>query len=285
VPDARGGRKWPYQNAKPVRRRRVVRASEPAAARGVRRREPPAPRLYISPRRARVMLAGAMLLGFVSFSWWAYGSSYLTVGEPQVTGASQLSPQQVRAAAGITGDSIFGLDLEDARERVEALPKVRSATIEKRGWSGVAIHVEERAPSGAWQIEGVNLPVDIDGYILDGEAPADVPVIVEVEPRRVLKPGDRVDAGAVELAARLAQESDTALERRVQALLYRQNSGLTAVFASSDVDGKPLWVTFGDSRDYDYKMATLYVLMEQAREKRLALNAVDLRFGDRLSFN
>ena len=55
----------------------------------------------------------------------------------------------------------------------------------------------------------------------------------------------------------------------MQALLYRQSAGLTAVLSRpQDVDGKPLWVTFGDSRDYDYKVAALYVLMEQAREGR-----------------
>ena len=31
--------------------------------------------------------------------------------------------------------------------------------------------------------------------------------------------------------------------------------------------------------------AALYVLLEQAKERKLALNAVDLRFGNRLSFN
>jgi hypothetical protein len=110
-------------------------------------------------------------------------------------------------------------------------------------------------------------------------------VIVEVDPQGVLRPGDRLDAGAVELAARLLAESDTAFGRRVLGLFYRRSAGLTVVFSAQDIEGKPLWVTFGDSRDYEYKVATLYVLLEQARERQLPLNAVDLRFGERLSFN
>jgi len=110
-------------------------------------------------------------------------------------------------------------------------------------------------------------------------------VIIEVNPKRVLNAGDRIDPGAVELGARLVRESDAAFGRSVMALVYRQNAGLTAVLSGSDIDDHPLWVTFGDSRDYEYKVAALYVLIEQASEQDLTLNAVDLRFGDRLSFN
>ncbi|MEX0750692.1 MAG: hypothetical protein WD359_07765, partial [Dehalococcoidia bacterium] len=103
--------------------------------------------------------------------------------------------------------------------------------------------------------------------------------------RRVLNKGDRIDRGAIQLAARIVDEAETAFGRRVLVLAYRQESGLTVALSSTDINGKPVWVTFGDSRDYDYKIASLYVLLEQAKERDLALNAVDLRFGDRLSFN
>jgi hypothetical protein len=281
--EARTPRKWPYRNANPVRNRRVVKAKE--APRGVQRREDDPQPFRVTSKQARLVLAASMLFGVLSAAWWMYHSSYLTVGEPQVVGASQLTPAQVREAADIDGASVLSLNLDAARERVAELPKVRSATIEKHGWSGVTITIEERVPWGAWQIDGVNVPIDVDGYVLDGEPPANGPVILEVEPHRVLNAGDRLDPGAIELADRLVRESDTAFGRRVLALVYRQNAGLTAVLSATDVDGKPVWVTFGDSRDYEYKVATLYVLMEQAKEKDLALNAVDLRFGDRLSFN
>ena len=68
-------------------------------------------------------------------------------------------------------------------------------------------------------------------------------------------------------------------------MAYRQAAGLTVVLSGGDVDGALIWATFGDSRDYDYKVAALYVLIEQAREADVKLTAVDLRFGSRLSFN
>jgi hypothetical protein len=254
--------------------------------RGVLRREETAPRPWITPMQARFVLLAAVISMGVSFGWWAYHSTYLTVQQVTVVGVTSVPADDIRQAAALLDDSTFGLDLAGAEERVEALPEVRDATVVKVDWNSVRITVEERVVWGSWQMNGVNVPIDIDGYVLDGPpAPEGSPVIVEVEPQRAIKAGDRLDAGAITLADRLLRESDTAFGRPVQALLYRQSAGLTVILAAPDVDGAALWVTFGDSRDYDYKVAALYVLIQQARDSDVALNVVDLRFGDRLSFN
>jgi hypothetical protein len=141
-------------------------------------------------------------------------------------------------------------------------------------------------PWGSWQINGVNVPVDIDGYVLEGvQAPEGAPVIVEVAPQRAISAGDRMDPGAIQLAARLVEESERTFGRTVRGLAYRESAGLTVVLSGADVDSAPVWATFGDSRDYEYKVAALYVLLERARTADLKLTAIDLRFGSRLSFN
>ncbi len=285
MPGARTPGKWPYRAAKPVRGRRVVKTRE-GAPRGVHRRTAPEPQFRITRLQARLVLAAALLAMLGSAAWWGYHSPWVTVEHVQVRGLEQTTPEQVRAAAGVDGASVFGLDLKTAQARVTALPMVKSATVTKDGWNGVTIAVEERTAWGSWQMNGVNVPIDADGYVLEGPpAPAGSPVIVEVNPQRVLNAGDRLDPGAVELAARLVRESDAAFGRTVLALVYRQDAGIIAVLSGSATDDRPLWVTFGDSRDYDYKVAALYVLIQQARDEDLTLNTVDLRFGDRLSFN
>jgi len=285
VVKARIPRKWPYTAAKPGRARRVVRKPD-AEQRGVRRRETPQPVWRITPRQARIALAGSTLALLVSVGWWAWHSPWLTVHDIEVSGASQVPASQIMEAAGIDGASVFTLDLSAAEARIESLPKISDATLERHGWTSVSIHVQERTPWGNWQMNGVNVPVDIDGYVLDGPpAPEGAPVIIEVDPKRVLNPGDRLEPDAIQLAARLIDEADTAFGREVMLLAYREDAGLTVALSSPEINEKPVWVTFGDSRDYDYKVAALYVLFEQAKERKLALNAVDLRFGNRLSFN
>jgi hypothetical protein len=252
----------------------------------VQRRHASAPQAVITPRQGRLLLFGLLLVGVMAAAWWFYRSPYATVHEVRVTGNSQLSEQLVRETAGIDGASTFRVDLVAAERRLEALPKVRDAGIEKHGWTGATITIEERAPWGSWQINGVNVPIDDEGYVLDGLAPAEgAPVIVEVDPQRVIKAGDRLDPGAIQLAARLVNESERAFGRDVVAFAYRQSAGLTVVLSGADIDSPPVWATFGDSRDYEYKIAALYVLLEQAKEANLRLSSVDLRFGSRLSFN
>ena len=274
----------PYAAGKPGRSARVLRTGEPQ--RGVRRRDKRAPALRITRLQARLAFLAALAAMAASGGWWAYHAPWLTVDEVRVEGTALLTAEQVRAAADIDGDSILRLDLAAAERRVEALPEVRSATATKHGWNRATIAVEERVAWGSWQIDGVDVPVDVDGYVLSGAAAPDgSPRIVEVNPQRALNAGDRLDRGAIELADRLTREAERTLGRTVLLLAYRQDAGLTAVLSTSDIDGESLWVTFGDARDYEYKIAALYVLIEEARANDVALHSVDLRFGDRLSFN
>jgi hypothetical protein len=259
-----------------------VKAAE--APRGVQRRAA-ASAPTVTPSQARIMLALVLLAGISVAGYWLYHSPYMTVHEVRVVGAGQIPEADVREVAGIEGQSAFRVDLDDAEQRLLALPGVRSAQIEKHGWTGATITIEERRVWGSWQINGANVPIDADGYVLEGgQAAAEAPVIIEVDAQRAIAAGDRLDAGAIELAARLVEESERTLGRRVVALAYRQNAGLTAVLSGGDIDAPGVWVTFGDSRDYDYKVAALYVLLQEAQEADIKLTAVDLRFGSRLSF-
>jgi hypothetical protein len=282
--------RWPYRAGKPGRSRRVIKLREGEAHGaphgGVVRPEPQEPRVRVTRLQARVAFAATVLALLAWTAWWGYHAPWVTVQHVTVIGAVQLTPRQVEEAAHLDGASVFGLDLTPAQARVAALPGVQSATVTRHGWNSVTIAVQERTVWGSWQMNGVNVPIDADGYVLAGQAAPDgSPVIQEIDPQRVLNAGDRVDPGAVDAAVKLERDSQSAFGRTVLALVYRQNAGLTAVLSGSTEDGSPLWVTFGDSRDYDYKVAALYVLIEQARQHDLALNTVDLRFGDRLSFN
>ncbi len=283
MPAAKTPGRWPYRATPPVRRRRVVPARD-GAARGVRARMEEPPRVRITRLQARIAVAAAAMFMAVSAAWWAYHSPWLTVSDVKVVGTTQVSPQLVAKAAGIEGASIFGLDLKAAQARVQALPKLRSATVRKTGLHSVEIDVQERTAWGAWQVNGVNMPIDQDGYVLSGVAPPGAPVIIDAEPRPAVRAGDRLEPGIAQLAARIVRESETAFGRKVVALVYKQDQGLTAVLSGANAGDKPVWVAFGDARDYDFKVATLYALFQRAKQDNLAMSVVDLRFGDRLSF-
>jgi len=282
VADRRSAPKWPYTAARPVRRQRVVRVNE---SRGVERAQA-ATQMWLTPGRARLMLAVLLLAMLAATAWWMYRSPYLTVHEIEVQGTHRLTPQQVIDAAGIDGASTLTVDLSEAQQRVAALPGVRAVRIEKAGWSGATIYVEERTPWGAWQVGDARIAIDIDGHVLEGFTADDgMPVIVAANPQGVIDANARLDAGAIRAADRLLKESERTLGLYVEALVYREDAGLTAVLYGPSIGDRRLWVTIGDERDYDYKIAALYVLLEQAREQNVSVTAVDLRFGNRLAFN
>jgi hypothetical protein len=192
------------------------------------------------------MLLAVLMLGlFAAGGWWLYHSPYLTVHEIEVEGTVRLSPQQIIDTAAIDGVSTFAVDVEAAEARVAALPGVRSATIEKHGWSAATITVEERAAWGAWEINGTKVPIDIDGHVLDAQAlPEGAPTIIEADPQGATNAGDRFDAGAIRLADRMLRESERTLGLYVEALIYRNDAGVTAVLYGPTLGNRRLWVTF-----------------------------------------
>ncbi|HXF50577.1 MAG TPA: cell division protein FtsQ/DivIB [Dehalococcoidia bacterium] len=227
-------------------------------------------------------LRGALLLATLAAvagaAVWLLKSPYFTVTEVRVVGAKSLDPQAVREASGLLGQNVFDLDLAGARARVLALPNVADAQAQRVGLNAVRIRVVEREAWALWQVQGRRYAIDTNGYVLDRTLPDEgAPVIVNTDAVEAPKPGDRVDPGAVELVRTLTGRAD-ALGARIQRWEYRQRDGLTAV-----LDGG-LRVTFGDSRDMDYKLAALEALLAEADREGLGVQAVDLRFGDRLSF-
>ena len=142
--------KWPYRASKPAPGRRVVKAKSTPL--GAQRRQAPPSAPVITPGQARLVLLALLLGALFTAAWWLYQSPYMSVHEVRVTGASQLSEQEVRAIAAIDGQSAFRVDLRAAEARLETLPGVRTATIEKHGWTGATIAIEERVPWGSWQL-------------------------------------------------------------------------------------------------------------------------------------
>lgn len=131
------------------------------------------------------------------------------VEDIEVAGRVQTDPKALLAAVGLTrGDPMLAFDPEAARERIESLPWVASAAVERRLPDTVQIMIVERRPIALWQHNerlslidsaGANLgPVALDG------AP-DLPLVV----------GGDAPIHAADLLARLARHPD--LAKRVQA--------------------------------------------------------------------
>jgi len=130
----------------------------------------------------------------------------LVVGRKQTTQAVLL--KAVRLARGAP---ILAVDLGAAKSRVEALPWVRTATVERMFPGTVLLRIEERKPLALWQQKGRFHLIDFNGDIIKDQNVArfaDLPVVV----------GTGAPARAAELLATLASEPE--MMNRVEAAVW-----------------------------------------------------------------
>jgi cell division protein FtsQ len=269
---ARGGTQW-----RPV----VGRKLQYAGARRRFRWRLPSLSVPLSPLEGRWRLAsligvGAMVLALGVL--WVYSTPLLSIRSVHVEGNATLSPDVIDDVAGLKGESVINPDFDAARERLLALPLVKDVHIERDLPNGAKITIVERTPFAVWQVNGQFLTVDEDGVVLDLPAPAGVPAVTQIDQlQEVPGPGQRVDQGAMSVARALVPTAEQTLGRRVVSLEFSQAVGLTAF-----LDGN-LRVLFGDATGYEFKLAALSGILQQAVADGRMLSMVDLRFGERVA--
>ncbi len=211
-----------------------------------------------------------------------YGAQLLLLGDTlrvrdvTVIGAEAADPFDIAAAAGVTGQSLLALDSDAAAARVASLPAVRSATVQRDWPRGIVIDVTEHQGWGYWQLGSERRVINVEGQA-SGSArppPSDAPTIIEVGPTGAA--GERInpDRDTVQLVDRLL--SDGTFQRlRVTAagFLFQRDRGLVVL-----IDGGPDAV-FGDSHNYEFKVAAWGALLDRIEEQRLDVREIDLRFG------
>lgn len=135
-------------------------------------------------RRLRVVIGLGVLALVVAAGWLVVRSPLLDVDRIVVTGAQRVGPTDVRAATGVEpGDAIAFVDLGAVARRVERVPWVDEARIERHLPDELAVRVTERAPA-LWarrSPEEIAL-IDERGRVLDTApaAPADLPELTGV---------------------------------------------------------------------------------------------------------
>jgi cell division protein FtsQ len=94
----------------------------------------------------------------------------LAVDSVAVEGRARVSRETVLKAIGVErGTPILAVDLAQAKARLEALPWVRSASVERRLPQTIFVRLTERQPLAFWQRQGKLVLVDRDGKTITDE--------------------------------------------------------------------------------------------------------------------
>jgi cell division protein FtsQ len=135
----------------------------------------------------------------------------LRVDEVFVEGRTETAADQVLAAIGARrGTPILAVDPMQAKTRLEQLPWVRAAAVERRLPDAIHVRIFERQPLALWQYRKRMVLIDRDGTEIRG---ADIRRFA----RLPLVVGDDAPRHASALLALLATEPD--LQRRVSAAI------------------------------------------------------------------
>jgi cell division protein FtsQ len=144
-------------------------------------------RLDRPPPRGLGLALAAAVLGAVALVGVARGGQYrafiasegsigdffargLGLGIDVVTlsGQSRLTEPEILAIAGVTPrDSVPFFDVETARERLEATPLIKQASVRKLYPSRLIIDIVERTPAALWQHDGEVRTIAADGAVID----------------------------------------------------------------------------------------------------------------------
>ena len=164
--------------------------------------------IWVAQPGTLVGVGDGIRAGFVS----ATADAGMTVQRIDASGADRTPVAAIRAAVGVDmGTPIYEVDLAAARDRVQEIGWVDSATIERRLPSTLHVHIVERAPVALWQRNQQLVMVDRAGTeIAAGSVSkyAHLPIVV----------GDGVLRHMPMLLDAMA--ADPALSRRVQAAIW-----------------------------------------------------------------
>lgn len=197
----------------------------------------------------------------------ASASFGLTVEDVLVEGRGETAREDILSALALArGTPLLTIDPEAARTRIEALPWVRNAVVERHLPDTVFVRLTERTPLALWQKDGQLALVDADGRILtrdDLSRFRDLPLVI----------GADAPQAARAILGVLAAEPD--LYQRIEALTYvgarrwdvRLTGGIQIQLPETD-PGRA-WARLADT---------------DRREQLLArdISVVDLRLPDRL---
>lgn len=198
-------------------------------------------------------------------------SSLVALDAVEVRGLRDVAESEVLAAADLElGTSTVRLRLGPAEERVEALPRVRSATVRRADPLTVVIEVEERRPALLVEAGEERLLLDTEGVVIaEARGGDDLP-------RIVLGPGVDVAVGqgvddVPALAAAVAVHDGLPGPLRARVVTYRsdRDRGVELVLDTGTL------VRFGDDRRVDEKSRALAAVLEDLGGR--AVGTIDVR--------
>ncbi len=237
---------------------------------------------------ALVALATAAL-GFSLFSPTFY------IGQVTVKGTNNTTLAHTIQHMGMLGQNIFLIDIAGFTSRVDALPLVSSADIEKVWPNALTVSVIERQPVLLWQTPRATYSVDSHGVVIglaSETAGADhLMTVVDMRSKEVIQrvqPGTQLNAGDIAFARQVFAQLPGVAGISAFILRYAAASGQSSDSSSFIVQSPQGWIAYlgsaDDTNPLDNRLVELQQILGAAQRQQLTLATIDLRYGLRPVF-
>ncbi len=237
---------------------------------------------------ALVALAMAAL-GFALFSPTFY------IGQVTVKGTDNATLTHSIQHMGMLGQNIFLIDIAGFTSRVDALPLVSSAGIEKDWPNSLTVSVVERQPVLLWQTPRATYSVDSHGIVIGlasetGEADH-LMTVVDMRSKEVMQrvqPGTQLNAADIAFARQVFARLPGVAGVSAFTLRYDAASGQPSGSGSFVVQSSHGWIAYlggaGDTNPLDNRLVELQQILSAAQQRQFTLVTIDLRYGLRPVF-
>lgn len=223
-------------------------------------------------RRRKLLVSAAVMAACAGALWLAFWSPLLSVREVKVVGGDHVEAADVATAAGLDeADNLLLVSPPQIARKVEELPWVREAKVDRKLPGTVRVRITERRPAIVLSIAGEQWTLDRRGNVLtEGSAVKGLAVLTGVAPQGVV-PGARISAPEVRGALAAWRSLSPRIRRQVAAVVAPTAERITLSFT----DGTQ--VRFGAARALRAKNKVLAALLAQMRSDGVSAAYIDVR--------
>ena len=220
------------------------------------------------------MLVGATaLLALAAILWTLLWSPLLAVRRVTVVGSRHVAADAVVDATELDGSgrNLLLLSTEDVVQRVEGLPWVKEAEVDRMLPGTVRVTVTERKPALVLSLGAARWTLDARGNVLEaGEARRGLPVLAGVEVGRV-QPGIKLLTEESEDALRVFRSLPAVMRARVSGIFAPTRERITLSLDQGTV------VRFGPAEQISDKLKVLKALLARLRSEGRTTAYIDVR--------
>ena len=234
----------------------------------------------------------ALALGALGFSLF---SPTFYIGRVTVKGTSNAALVHTIQHMGMLGQNIFLIDIAGFTSRVDAMPLIASANIEKAWPNALTVSVVERQPVLLWQTPRGTYSVDSQGVVIglasETAGTAHLMTVVDIRSKEVIQrvqPGTQLNAGDIAFARQVFAQLPSVAGISAFTLRYDAGSNQSTGNGSFVVQSPQGWLAYlgsaDDANPLDNRLVELQQILGRAQQQQLTLATIDLRYGLRPVF-